>query len=59
MPRYDYQCPKCGAVLERTRSIDQRHELLYCESPRCNDDLQPMELVITTTAAIHVKGGTT
>ena len=30
MPVYEYKCPMCGAATERTRSVEERDEPLWC-----------------------------
>jgi len=59
MPTYEYQCPECGNTIERQRPINRRHELIYCESKRCGDNLSPMRLIPSLPAGIIVRGGTT
>lgn len=49
MPKYEYRCPKCGAVTEMTRSVDQRNDEPLCFADDCNVS---MNLVISKTGFV-------
>jgi len=41
MPLYEYECPKCGVIVEISRKIAERKDSFPCEK-----DLTPMKLLV-------------
>ena len=53
MPRYDYQCPKCGSIFEVEKAISLAGEderCMYCED-------EPVMKKIPSLSTFHLKGG--
>ncbi len=44
MPFYDYNCSKCGSIVEKKRKISQRNDEVLCQ---CG---QPMSAVVVAPA---------
>jgi len=49
MPKYDYQCPKCEEIIERT------HSITYTPEMTCSKCLAPMKRWIAPVSS-HFKG---
>lgn len=36
MPTYEYECPKCGKIIERFRHMNARKKIVTCDKCKCS-----------------------
>jgi len=53
MPVYEYKCPKCGAVYEETRKIDDRDKPVTC--PKCKVNAERVLSGFATKIGFYVR----
>lgn len=53
MPLYDYECPKCGQIVEEVRSIKDSND----DPPLCKNDGEKMTKVLLSAPALRKGGG--
>lgn len=53
MPVYEYKCPKCGAVSEETRKVDDRDRPFTC--PKCKVNAERVMSGFATKIGFYVR----
>jgi putative FmdB family regulatory protein len=53
MPRYEYECDKCGAGEEISRPIERRHDPMNCVQLGCDGSM----VLVPSLGAFALKGG--